>query len=58
MQRPLIDVHRSLSRRQFLRGVAGVGLAGAGVVLLGGCGSDESKRGAMSTPEAVVRPTA
>jgi len=49
VQRPLIDVRHPLSRREFLRGA---GLAGA--VLLGACGSDESKGGPTSTPEAVV----
>ena len=39
MQRSLIDLHHSLSRREFLRGAAGAGLAGA--VLLGACGPDE-----------------
>ena len=53
MQRPLIDVHHPLSRRAFLRGA---GLAGAGVVLLGACGSDESKGSPTSAPEAVVDP--
>ncbi len=52
MQRPLIDIHHPLSRREFLRGAAGAGLAGAGVVLLGGCGSDESKGSPTSAPEA------
>jgi len=49
----LIDVHHSLSRREFLR-VAGI--AGAGAVLLGACGSDESKGSPTSTPEAVIDP--
>ncbi len=53
MQRPLIDVQHSLSRREFLRGAA---LAGAGAVLLGACGSDESKGSPTSTSEAVDAP--
>jgi NitT/TauT family transport system substrate-binding protein len=49
----VIDVHHPLSRREFLRAA---GLAGAGAVLLGACGSDESKGGPTSTPGAVVDP--
>ena len=40
--------HHTLSRREFLRAA---GLAGAGAVLLGACGSDESKGSPTSTPE-------
>ena len=53
MQPPLVDLHHPLSRRAFLRGA---GLAGAGVVLLGACGSNESKGSPTSAPEAVVDP--
>jgi len=56
VRRPLIDVHHPLSRREFLRGAAGASIAGAGVVLLGACGSDESKGSPTSTPEAVDPP--
>ena len=56
MQRPLIDVRDSLSRREFLIGAAGVGLAGAGVVLLGACGSDSGKGSPTSTPGTAAEP--
>ncbi len=46
----------ALSRRAFLRGAAGVGLAGAGAVLLGGCGSDDGKGSPTRTPEVVDPP--
>jgi NitT/TauT family transport system substrate-binding protein len=46
----------ALSRREFLRGAAGAGLAGAGAVLLGGCGSGGSKGSPTRTPEAVADP--
>ncbi|MEX2247269.1 MAG: ABC transporter substrate-binding protein [Dehalococcoidia bacterium] len=52
----LPELHHELSRRDFLRGAAGAGLAGAGVVLLGGCGSDEGNGSLTSTPEAVAHP--
>ena len=48
MRRPLIDIRHPLNRREFLR-VAG--LAGAGAVLLGACGPDDSKGGPTGTPE-------
>ena len=48
MRRPVIDIRHSLSRREFLRAA---GLAGAGAVLLGACGSDGSNGGPTSTPE-------
>jgi NitT/TauT family transport system substrate-binding protein len=47
----LIDVRHPLSRREFLRAA---GLAGAGVALLGACGSDDSNGGPTGTPGAVV----
>jgi NitT/TauT family transport system substrate-binding protein len=42
-----------LSRRELLRGAA---LAGAGVVLLGACGSDDSEGSPTGTPEADLPP--
>ncbi len=48
-----IDDRGGLSRREFLRGAAAVG---AGAVLLGACGSDGSKGGATSTPQAAGDP--
>ena len=53
MQRPLIDVHHAVSRRDFLRAA---GVAGAGAVLLGACGSDERKGSPTSTPGIAVDP--
>jgi NitT/TauT family transport system substrate-binding protein len=53
---PLIDAHDPLSRREFLRVAASVGAVGAGAVLLGACGSDESKGRPTSTPGIVVDP--
>jgi len=50
------EIHRELSRRDFLRGAASAGLAGASVVLLGACGSDDSDGSPTNTPEAVVDP--
>jgi len=53
VKRPLIDVHHPLSRREFLR-VAG--LAGAGAVLLGGCGSDQEAAAPTATIPAEEPP--
>jgi NitT/TauT family transport system substrate-binding protein len=55
-RRTLRDLHRELSRREFLRVAASVGAVGAGAVLLGGCGSDDSNRSPTSTPGIVVDP--
>jgi NitT/TauT family transport system substrate-binding protein len=49
-------MHHELSRRDFLRVAASVGAVGAGAVLLGACGSDESNGSATSTPGIVVDP--
>jgi NitT/TauT family transport system substrate-binding protein len=51
-----IDQFQALSRRDFLRVAASVGAVGAGAVLLGGCGSDDGKASATSTPGIVVDP--
>ena len=48
VKRPVIDVQHPLSRREFLRRA---GLAGAGAVLLGACGPDDSAGGPTGTPE-------
>ncbi len=53
MQRRLIDLRHSLNRREFLR-VAG--LAGAGAVLLGACGSDEEAAAPTATIPAEEPP--
>ena len=49
VQRPLIEVRHSLSHREFLRGAAGAPLAGAGLALLGACGSDEEAAARTAT---------
>ncbi len=51
-------IHQSqpFSRRDFLRVAASAGAVGAGVVLLGACGSDDSSGSATSTPGIVVDP--
>jgi NitT/TauT family transport system substrate-binding protein len=56
VQRPLIDVQHSLSRREFLRVAASAGAVGAGVVLLGACGPDDGNGSPASTPGIVVDP--
>ncbi len=56
MQTPPIDARHPLTRRDFLRVAASVGAVGAGVVLLGGCGSDDDDRSPTSTPGIVVDP--
>ncbi len=53
--RPIHEPH-PLSRRAFLRVAASAGLASAGAVLLGACGSDDDNRSPTSTPGAVVDP--
>jgi NitT/TauT family transport system substrate-binding protein len=52
----LREIHHELSRRDFLRVAASASAVGAGVVLLGGCGSDDSKGSPTSTPGTVVDP--
>ena len=49
-----VQRHHQLSRREFLRVAASAGLAGAGVVLLGGCGSGDGNGSPTRTLEAVV----
>jgi NitT/TauT family transport system substrate-binding protein len=56
VQRPLIDVQHSLSRREFLRVAASAGAVGAGAVLLGACGSDDNNGRPTSTPGIVIDP--
>jgi NitT/TauT family transport system substrate-binding protein len=51
-----IERFQALSRREFLRAAAGAGAVGAGAVLLGGCGSDDSRGSPTSTPGIVVDP--
>jgi NitT/TauT family transport system substrate-binding protein len=51
----LRELHHELSRREFLRVAASVGAVGAGAVLLG-CGSDDGKGSATSTPGIVADP--
>ncbi len=47
---------QTLSRREFLGVAASAGAVGAGVLLLGACGSGGSKASPTSTPGAVVDP--
>ena len=58
MDRHLERIERSqaLSRRDFLRVAASAGAVGAGVVLLGACGSDDGKGSPTSTAVTVVDP--
>ncbi len=51
-----LNRRQPLSRREFLRVAASAGAAGAGAVLLGGCGSDDGNGSATSTPGIVVDP--
>jgi NitT/TauT family transport system substrate-binding protein len=52
----LRELHHELSRRDFLRVAASAGAVGAGAVLLGGCGSDDSNGSPTSTPGIVADP--
>ena len=57
LKRPgLRELHHELSRREFLRVAASAGAVGAGALMLGACGSDESRSNAASTPGAAVDP--
>jgi hypothetical protein len=50
------DLPRLLHRRGMLKLVAGVGLAGAGLITLGACGSDATRKAATPVPSDINTP--